>query len=232
MARNSQMGEYGEEGIREGNGESAEWGFLGEMSQEVNSESGAFENKKYPVGNLENISVLTGQSPVCESEVKVKGNSDFNNKVDEISSAEKECQKDEILEKQYEREDSSHEEQREDESLGDAGNRKQDIHGEGKYLANPKGDSEKIPKDEEKGKKLDSDDESQQELNPGYSQLRSFRGTVPDGLSLLKPHQSDNLSAITEENSNLGDESTNRSFTEDEKDAGDPEVHDNEGKET
>ena len=133
---------------------------------------------------------------------------------------------------------------REDESLEKNGNGKQDIDGEGvgKDYKTTKGDNKNNPGEEEKGGRLGSDAESQQELNPGYSQLRGFRGTAPDGLSLLKPHQSDNLSAITEENSNLGDESinnsnlgdesTNKSFTEDEKDAEeDADNNDNEGKE-
>ena len=179
------------------------------------------------------------QSPVGESEVKGEGGDNLKKKEDEISSVE-----DEMLDKECERE--SHEEQIEDESLEEDGNEKRDSDGvgEGKDYKSTIGDNENNPREEEKGERLGSDAESQQELNPGYSQSRAFRGTapdglsllkrtVPDGLSLLKPHQSDNLSAITEENSNLGDESTNKSFTEDEKDAEeDAEDGDNEGKET
>lgn len=64
--------------------------------------------------------------------------------------------------------------------------------------------------------------------SPQGSQLAGFRALYPasEGLSLLKPHQSDNLSAITEENSNIGDESTNKSFTEEEKEI--EEAEDNE----
>ena len=228
VTKNSQMGEYGEEGTREGNDESTGWDFLAEISREGDSQEGAFENTKSPEENLENSNVPTRQSPVGESAVKMEGVDNLNKKVDEISSPE-----DEILEKQCERE--SHEEQREDWSLEEGMNGKQDSdrEEEGKDYKSTRGDNEKNPREEEKGERLGSDRESQQELNPGYSQSRAFRGTAPDGLSLLKPHQSDNLSAITEENSNLGDESTNKSFTEDEKDAEeDADDNDNEGKET
>ena len=64
-------------------------------------------------------------------------------------------------------------------------------------------------------------------------QLAGFRALypAPEGLSLLKPHQSDNLSAITEENSNIGDESTNKSFTEEEKEIEEAEDnYENDGK--
>ena len=227
VTRNSQMGEYGEEGTGEGNDESTEWDFLVEINRERNSETDAFENRKSSGKNLENNNVPTRQSPVGESEVKMAGVDNLDKKVDEISSAE-----DEILEKQCERGDSLHGERREDDSLEEGGNGKQDSDREGNDCKSTRGDNEKYPKEEEKGERLGSDAESQQELNPGYSQSRAFRGTAPDGLSLLKPHQSDNLSAITEENSNLGDESTNKSFTEDEKDAEeDADDNDNEGKE-
>ena len=228
VTRNSQMGEYGEEGTRKGNDKSTEWDSLSDTSREGNSQLNAFENRKSPEENLESNNIPTRQSPVGESEVKVEGDDNLNKKVDEISSAE-----DEILDKLCERE--SHEEQREDESLEESGNGKQDSdgEGEGKDYKSTKGDNKNNPKEEQKGVRLGSDAESQQGLNPGFSQLRGFRGTAPDGLSLLKPHQSDNLSAITEENSNLGDESTNKSFTEDEKDAEeDADDNDNEGKET
>ena len=230
VTRNSQMGEYDEEGTREGNVESTGWDFLVEISREGDSETDAFENRKSPGENLENNNVPTRQSPVGESAVKVEGDNNLKKKVDEISSAG-----DEVLEKQCEREDSSHEEQREGGSLEEGGNGKHDSdrEGEGKDYKSIKGDNKNNPKEEEREERLGSEAESQQELNPGFSQLRGFRGTAPDGLSLLKPHQSDNLSAITEENSNLGDESTNKSFTEDEKDAEeDADDNDNEGKET
>ena len=233
LIRNPQLGEYGEEGTREGNAELEEWDLMAEISREGNSETGDFENRKSLGENIENNNVQTRQF----SKSEVEGENNLNEKVNEISSAEKESQKDGILEKQCERRDSLHEEERKNESLEEVENKKQDSdgeeEGEGKDFKSTKGENGKNPKKGGKGERLDSnDDESQQELNPGYSQLRGFRGTAPDGLSLLKPHQSDNLSAITEENSNLGEESTNKSFTEDEKDVEDHEGNNIEGKET
>ena len=228
VTRNSNVGEYGEDRAREGNDDSSERDFLANSSQVGDSQPDNFENRKSPEGNLENSNVPTRQSPVGESEIKMTGYDNLHKKVDEISSEE-----DEILEKQCERE--AHGEPRENESLEKDGNWKQDSdeEGEGKDYKTTKGDNENNPGEKEKEERLGSEAESQQELNPGYSQLRGYRGTAPDGLSLLKPHQSDNLSAITEENSNLGDESTNKSFTEDEKDAEeDADDNDNEGKET
>ena len=50
VTRNSQMGEYGEEGTREGNDESTEWDSLADISREGNSQLNAFENRKSPRG--------------------------------------------------------------------------------------------------------------------------------------------------------------------------------------
>ena len=94
------------------------------------------------------------------------------------------------------------------------------------------GNGEKNPEEVEKADILSLDDNYQQDLNADCPQTEGFMGVAPKRLSLLKPQQSDNLSAIIEENSNAGDESTNRSFTEEEKDDEGAEDNGNEGKES
>ena len=94
------------------------------------------------------------------------------------------------------------------------------------------GNDGKNPEEVEKADILSLDDNYQQDLNADCPQTEGFMGVAPKRLSLLKPQQSDNLSAIIEENSNAGDESTNRSFTEEEKDDEGAEDNGNEGKES
>ena len=99
VTRNSNVRECGAERTREGNNESTEWDFRENSSRERDSQPDTFENRKSPEGNLENSNVPTRQSPVGESEVKVKGNDNLDKKVDGISSED-----DDILDKQSETE--------------------------------------------------------------------------------------------------------------------------------
>ena len=245
-SRKSENGEAGEggPGVGEAKLENCEKGGIKDGETQV-EESGEAES---PINNdrdrQSQLNLGEGASPEGEDK---EGNPKEEQEI--MEEAERQSQKEELLERESQRGNSAEKEKgdiedislEKDEEEEDATNEAQspeeqntinedtkdtDKDSKGKGNESPEGEGDIL-------QDVGHQDEGGflEETSPQNTQLAGFRALypAPEGLSLLKPHQSDNLSAITEENSNIGDESTSKSLTEEEKEIEEPGDTDGKG---